>query len=208
MITEKDDSPGRFIVVYVAKIVNDNKECYMELCDGWYTLKTTIDEPMKELIRTGRITLGQKLSIYGAKVTHDYILLMSQIIGLNEPCPPLEVSGAVSLQISTNSTRRARSETKLGYQKNCIFSVSMKSLVNGLSGGIAPCIDVIVMRRYSVEFMETNANGRIFRSVQEEEIADREYQVKYGKLYDALQSRFQKQVTATNSDSFHGIDDE
>jgi len=40
----------------------------LELSDGWYCIKTSVDDALKALIETGKIFVGMKLSIHGAKV--------------------------------------------------------------------------------------------------------------------------------------------
>ena len=38
------------------------------LSDGWYSVNARFDAPLQEYIRLGRIKIGQKLHICGAKV--------------------------------------------------------------------------------------------------------------------------------------------
>jgi len=41
----------------------------LELTDGWYMMKAILDTPLSVLVKKGRITVGQKLFIYGAELT-------------------------------------------------------------------------------------------------------------------------------------------
>ena len=52
----------------------------LELTDGWYCIKATIDKAMINLVQKGRIFVGQKLCIYGA-----------ELVGSDDACSPLEV---------------------------------------------------------------------------------------------------------------------
>jgi len=94
------------------------------------------------------------------------------------------VSTDVSLHICANATRRAKSTDKLGFQRSRIYSSSLSSLL--VDGGCAPCIDVIVSRKYELQFMDKSLSGRIFRNQKEENAAQRVYQTNYDKLRDSL----------------------
>lgn len=61
----------------------------MELTDGWYMIKTILDAPLSFLVKSGRITVGQKLFIYGAELS-----------GSTEAATPLQ---AVILFLPTNT---------------------------------------------------------------------------------------------------------
>ena len=61
----------------------------MELTDGWYAIKTILDKPLSVLVRTGQITVGQKLFISGAELT-----------GSQEAFCPLEVISLIICVIS------------------------------------------------------------------------------------------------------------
>jgi hypothetical protein len=40
----------------------------LKLTDGWYSIKAVLDEELSKLVKGGRIKVGLKLYIYGAKV--------------------------------------------------------------------------------------------------------------------------------------------
>lgn len=42
---------------------------YLELTDGWYRIRAAVDDSMARAITKGRITVGRKLSLSGAKVS-------------------------------------------------------------------------------------------------------------------------------------------
>ena len=53
----------------------------LELTDGWYSIKAQLDVPLTDLVRQGRITVGQKLCMSGA-----------ELVGADDACSPLEVN--------------------------------------------------------------------------------------------------------------------
>lgn len=81
-IVEKDDSAAKRMVLFVSRILHNNLSCTLELCDGWYSIKTSILDPcLTHAVTSGKIVVGTKLVIQGA-----------EIVGLEEACGPLEVS--------------------------------------------------------------------------------------------------------------------
>ena len=52
----------------------------IEVTDGWYGIRATLDRPLTRLLHDGKITVGQKLFVYGA-----------ELIGSEQAVSPLEV---------------------------------------------------------------------------------------------------------------------
>lgn len=52
----------------------------IEVTDGWYGIQTILDRPLTRLLHDGKITVGQKLFVYGA-----------ELIGSEQAVSPLEV---------------------------------------------------------------------------------------------------------------------
>ncbi len=125
------------------------------LSDGWYQIQAQLDAPLKEYLKCRRIFQGQKLHIWGAKLT-----------GSADACTPLEMPPDVRLQIHANGTRRARWHTQLGFQPTSYLTVGLNHAVRG--GGAIPCLDLILCRVYPVRYMETLPDGRR-RILSEEE---------------------------------------
>ena len=50
------------------------------MTDGWYSIKSQIDVPLTDLLRQGKITVGQKICVSGA-----------ELVGGEDACSPLEV---------------------------------------------------------------------------------------------------------------------
>lgn len=69
------------MVLFVSRIFNDSLACSLELCDGWYSIRTSgLDSVLSHAVTTGKIVIGTKLIIQGA-----------ELIGSEEACSPLEV---------------------------------------------------------------------------------------------------------------------
>lgn len=129
-------------------------------------------------------------------------------MGGSDGCPVLEMSPSISLKISANSTRRARWDTMLGYQNTkSYFSIHLKSIIP--DGGQVACIDVIIMRKYPLQFTEKRSNGgQVSRNAQEEEHACREWDKMFDdalrkaeKLYESDPSQFD--VDSTDREGLH-----
>ena len=60
----------------------------LELTDGWYCIKSLADPAMVDLIRRGRIYVGQKL-----------ITCAAELVGSQDACSPLEVRSGENLNI-------------------------------------------------------------------------------------------------------------
>lgn len=80
-IVEHDDIAAKPVVLFVTGIYENFLNYTLELCDGWYAIKTsTLDVALTKAVSSGKIRIGTKLIIQGA-----------ELIGLDEGCPPLEV---------------------------------------------------------------------------------------------------------------------
>lgn len=80
-IVERDDTAAKRMVLFVSRIIDNNQSCSLELCDGWYSIRTNVlDTVLLHAVKTGKIAIGTKLMIQGAEV-----------MGFEEACTPLEV---------------------------------------------------------------------------------------------------------------------
>ncbi|XP_071950971.1 uncharacterized protein [Antedon mediterranea] len=200
MITERDDTPSKTMVLCVASVfdhstdhttspsTSPNKakatQTSILLTDGWYSIPANIDPALQRFVKTGKLTVGQKIIIHSAELT-----------GSQEACPPLEAPPTLKLKISANSTRRARYDTKLGFQRNPQpFTVLLSSLYG--EGGMVGCLDVVVARAYPIMYMERLAEGGfVFRSEKAERKAaadySRNHQKKMEDIYYKISSKFE-----------------
>ena len=55
------------------------------MTDGWYSIKSQIDVPLTDLVRQGKIAVGQKICVSGA-----------ELVGGEDACSPLEVKRSFS----------------------------------------------------------------------------------------------------------------
>ncbi|KAI9032200.1 hypothetical protein DFJ74DRAFT_326084 [Hyaloraphidium curvatum] len=179
LILERDGNPGRSLVLCVSRVLCDQGSVTVELTDGWYCIGAQFDEPLKEAVRRGKIYVGLKLVTCGAQLTH------------GEACPPLEAPPSVKLILNANSTRRARWDARLGFHRLRALTVPLRTLEP--DGGAVSEVDVIVMRRSEMRFMETLQDGtKIVRTEQEEERAKREHQEKMFAAQAAVRLRMEQ----------------
>ncbi|RZC37249.1 breast cancer type 2 susceptibility protein -like [Asbolus verrucosus] len=156
-IFEKDDVPQKRMVLCVSDIFNVyflkiNSKFELELTDGWYSIRTIIDEPLCSQVLKNTIAIGTKLVMCGAELLNC------------DGCHPLEATDMVRLKIGCNSTRRAVWYAKLGYQK-CVepFPLKLQSLFP--AGGSVGCIKIYIARVYPIKYMEKK--NKLTESLQE-----------------------------------------
>lgn len=165
---------------------NVNPPC-IELTDGWYSLPCALDPPLKQMVKSRKITVGTKLLIYGA-----------ELIGQSNPAHPLEMPPGCYLRISANSTRRARWFAKLGYQPMPrSFPIPLLSVFP--DGGLVGCTNVVIARIYPMAFLEKREGKKsVLRSERmEQKIAalhNAERQRKIDSICSKVQKEFEEEV--------------
>ncbi|KRT86337.1 hypothetical protein AMK59_2110 [Oryctes borbonicus] len=141
-ILEKDDVSQKRMVLCVSSIIEVPKNgIELELTDGWYCIRTLIDNPLVAAVRRKKIKVGTKLIVCGAQLLNC------------DGCHPLQVTDFVKLKVTYNSTRRAIWDAKLGYQR-CPepFAIPLSSIHP--NGGVIGCIKVHILRVYPIRYME------------------------------------------------------
>jgi len=150
-IQEHDSSPSLPMILFVAAIHHpgpsmdpEEKDAppprpYLELSDGWYKILAEIDDCLARAVNTGKIQIGRKLAISGAKLDSG-----------SEGADVLEAFDKSRLIISGNSTSMARWHSKLGVQAQP-FVAGLSSLTN--DGGSVVLMDVIVEKLYPIAYM-------------------------------------------------------
>lgn len=83
--------------------------------------------------------------------------------------------------------------------KQPFYTVSIKSLV--CEGGSAPCLDLLILRKYPVQYMETGHNGRVFRTLSEESNACKEYAKNYDSIYSKLKQKHTESMSKPSIDT-------
>ena len=190
-ITEKDDTPARELVLCVWDIVTSETtsspsfaSC-LRLTDGWYSLNAHIDSHLAALVANAKIFVGQKLRLWGA-----------ELVGLSDPCPPLETPDDVWLKLTVNGTHRAPWDSKLGYQKRSpTRPVSLAGIY--MKGGVIPCVDVVVMRCYPIRFQDVLPSGQkvVMNQVEKEQL-DRGRRDEAQRKVDSLTSESSRTGTS------------
>jgi breast cancer 2 susceptibility protein len=123
--------------------------CYdyeLELTDGWYWMRARMDRTLSRAFKRGRIPLGMKLAIQGAK-------LESNSTDGNDV---LGASGISRLVLSGNGTSPAPWDSRMGFQKHA-FSASLRSLT--ADGGLIPSMEVTITRLFPIAYVESNGTS-------------------------------------------------
>jgi ASC-1-like (ASCH) protein len=180
---------------------NDDVQWGLELTDGWYSIGAQVDKELASLLAAGwkgkqhqslqqqpqlskdanhftssnssnrGIQIGDKLCIQNAKfnATGPYTGMSPLDAAVNA----LDSSdrSQPTLLITKNSTRRAKWDSKLGFQKIAKFPVSLASLTKG--GGEIGFITLRVVRVYPIQFMEKlkGSGNQVVRDSVGEDIA-------------------------------------
>ena len=159
----------------------------IEVTDGWYSLPCVLDDPLKQMVKRGRVKVGTKLLVYGA-----------ELIGQSNPSHPLEVPASCALKFSANSTRRARWFAKLGYHPvPHPFPSPLMSVFP--EGGLVGCTEVVIARVYPLAYLEKiEGKKSILRSERlEQKIAalhEAERQRKIDSICAKVQKKFEDDV--------------
>ncbi|GAA5824317.1 hypothetical protein JCM10212_005834 [Sporobolomyces blumeae] len=113
----------------------------LELTDGWYRIRTNVDGTLRSACERGKIVVGTKLAIAGAKLESS----------TSEGIDVLDALGRSFLTISGNSTSLARWDAALGFQP-AGFVASFDSLTS--TGGVVALIDVVVDKVYPCGYLD------------------------------------------------------
>ncbi|CAL7935898.1 unnamed protein product [Xylocopa violacea] len=209
-ILEKDDTATKRMVLCVASI----KECNdsisenespdqlktpskkLILTDGWYNVQASVDQAMIKHIISGKVKEGTKLLTYG-----------SELLNCDQGYYPLEVPENVCLKLHTNSTRRARWDTKMGYiVPSGPMHIKLKTVYP--HGGLIGKIKVTIARVYPMLYHEKTSSGEsIFRNLKCEERANIAYEKERCSLIEAFYVKAEKYFhtgkneSASNADS-------
>ncbi|XP_039601685.1 breast cancer type 2 susceptibility protein isoform X2 [Polypterus senegalus] len=220
-ITERDDSPAKTLILCISKIIANGLQPYpdiknntsttsadkkkqlpagvIEVTDGWYLIKVLLDARLTALLQSGKLSVGNKIVTNGA-----------ELIGCQDACTPLEAPESLMLKISANSTRPARWYCKLGfYCGPRPFVLPLSSLF--YDGGIVGCVDVIILRSYSLQWMEKRPNGVfLFRNeraeVREARRQEESHQKNMEALFARVQAEYEKDLELPH-DALQGLHD-
>ncbi|KAK3813323.1 MAG: LOW QUALITY PROTEIN: BRCA2, oligonucleotide/oligosaccharide-binding, domain 1-domain-containing protein [Benniella sp.] len=170
-IVEGDEAAGRHMVLCIASVAkvymysDKAKEEVLKVTvtDGWYVLPAVLDPCLTRAVEGERLKIGSKVHICGAK-----LLGAENGVPLLAPAGTGATTTSVSIVLQANSTRLAAWDTKLGFQRSPMIWTQIRSI--SADGGLVPGLDVVVLRKYPVVFVETLKDGmtKIMRTVWEE----------------------------------------
>ncbi|XP_014484195.1 PREDICTED: breast cancer type 2 susceptibility protein homolog isoform X2 [Dinoponera quadriceps] len=209
-ILEKDDVASKRMILCVSSIVENNTvatpamemgksprigvpKWRIELTDGWYSIPACIDIGMAKNVSTGKMREGTKLLVCGA-----------ELLNCNVACYPLEAPADVCLKLHTNSTRRARWYSKLGYTpRSGPIPVRLHDVCP--TGGFIGKLTIVVARMYPMLYHEKTASGEsVVRNAKGEEKAQIEYEQrcrqKAEAFYDKAEKDFQEEDLSCETD--------
>ncbi|KAF9586508.1 Breast cancer 2, early onset [Lunasporangiospora selenospora] len=193
-IVEGDESAARHMVLCIAKVASHYSEetqrmvTQVLVTDGWYLLPAVLDPHLSLALEKGRLLkIGTKIHVCRAKING----LENGGVSISE----LSVeSSPVSIVLQANGTRLASWEAKLGFQrKPTIWTSRIQSIMP--EGGLIPGLDVIVLRKYPVFFLESLDNGatKVKRTAREEEIAVEAHQERIQKRYQDIVQEIERE---------------
>ncbi|KAF9563405.1 Breast cancer 2, early onset [Mortierella alpina] len=191
-IVEGDESPAKHMVLAIAGIDRTYDEeakkdvLKVTVTDGWYAIPAKLDACLTRAADRGRLKVGSKVHICQAKLSgaEGGVAIQDVMTG----------STAVAIILQGNSTRLAKWDKKLGFQKESVVRTTrLRNIV--ADGGLVPALDVVVLRKYPVLYMESLENGtKIRRTAREEERAVEEHrdwmQKQYHDMVADVQARF------------------
>ena len=185
-IVEQDDPAGALIVLCVAD-TGDASACanagtaIITVTDGWYSVRAALDPHLTALLRNGKIFVGQKLAVCGAELCSP------------GPTSPLEASTSTYLKLFINGTRRARADARLGFQSRRAMLLPIRTIYP--DGGNVNMLDVVILRRLPMIYMETLPDGRrVYRSQRAEDMANRLWQQQRDSHAEKIRARLADSV--------------
>ncbi|CAO3574738.1 unnamed protein product [Mortierella alpina] len=191
-IVEGDESPAKHMVLAIVGIERAHDEeakkevLKVTVTDGWYVIAATLDACLTRAAERGRLKVGSKIHVCQAKLSGAENGVAIQDV--------MEGTSDVSIILQANATRLARWDKKLGFQKERVVRTTrLRNIV--ADGGLIPALDVVVLRKYPVMYMESLEDGtKIRRTAREEERAAEVYresmQKQYHDMVAEVQARF------------------
>ncbi|KAH0838071.1 hypothetical protein J3R83DRAFT_6312 [Lanmaoa asiatica] len=118
----------------------------LEVTDGWYRLRARIDAPLARGVTKGKIKIGRKIAVAGAKLSAER----------KEGSEILEAYNSNVLLLTGNSTHMAPWHAKLGFQRGP-FVATLNSLT--ADGGNVAVMMLTVIKAYPVAYIEFVEDG-------------------------------------------------
>ncbi|CAH1119618.1 unnamed protein product [Phaedon cochleariae] len=182
-ICEKDDAPQKRMVLCVSDIKKvESGRFELELTDGWYGIRTVIDDPLCNQVRNKKIKIGTKLIISGAELMNC------------DGCSPLEVTNLCFLKINYNSVRRAIWSARLGYQRfPGPFPIQIRTVLP--TGGPIGAIEICIARIYPVKYLEKIDGRAVWRNKRSEERSAQAWEIEQSRRMEQIEERIRKEFS-------------
>ncbi|KAF9020812.1 hypothetical protein BGZ52_002279, partial [Haplosporangium bisporale] len=189
-IVEGDESASRHMVLCIAAV--DDATPSVTVTDGWYVIPATLDVHLIKAVQRGRLAVGTKFhvcqaSLHGAE---------------NGGVAILEQPDAVSITLHGNNTRLARWDEKMGFQRTPMqWTSRIRNILP--DGGIVPGLDVVLLRKYPVVYMEKLENDiKVRRSGREELRAQEAHRSKLEKRHEEIVQEVEKALMPGGHEEF------
>lgn len=140
-IVEFDDVPFRFMVLGII----DFSENWIELFDGFYSVRAQIDELIYRMLKRNKCTIGSRLYVFGAQIL------------LKEPTSIFDVTDC-SLRLFYNSVKVCFADIKLGLCKKISFLNNISTLQP--NGGVVSALVVRIKKILDTKYYVTVENYR------------------------------------------------
>uniref|UniRef100_A0A0V0GB30 Tower domain-containing protein n=1 Tax=Triatoma dimidiata TaxID=72491 RepID=A0A0V0GB30_TRIDM len=138
---------------------------------------------MISLINKGKVCVGSKLAIMGA-----------ESINPDQICDPLKVIKECRLKVCTNSCRRARWDSKMGFVNSpCLSSIQLSSVLP--HGGVVGKTSALVSRVYPILHMSKDSEGKtVFRNERTQSVEEARYEKIYNEKAEELYEQVWREV--------------
>lgn len=156
---------------------------------GWYPIRACIDATLTNAVRTGKISVGDKLFVSCAEKA-----------GATE-APPLEAYSTTSLRIGANGTRRAPWDARLGRLR----TVPLTALrhVRSCAGSVPACA-VTISRVYPLVYLEkTEAEDAQGEVTVVSTIRSAAAEAAYASAYESRAESVREGASALAADKAH-----
>ncbi|KAG0321648.1 Breast cancer 2, early onset [Dissophora globulifera] len=188
-VVEGDESAAKHMVLCIASITTEYSEeakqdvMKVAVTDGWYILPAALDQCLTRAVEKGKLQVGSKIHICRAKLSGS-----ESGVAILELADAGASSSSVSLVLQANSTRLARWDTKLGFHRMPMIWTTRLRCIQP-EGGLVPGLDVVVLRKYPLMFLETLEDGitKVKRTAIEEDRAAEAHR-------ERVQTRYQDMV--------------
>ncbi len=136
LLCEGDGILTGLYTVYIKNIRRIGKAHEVLLCDGWYSLWTTVDTCISRLIESEKLRIGQKIQVCNPDRQGPEAVSIFDA-----------ENSSLRLKISYNSIRPCRWFTKLGHRLTSTFCRPLHLIEP--EGGDVPCIEVMIVKTYT-----------------------------------------------------------